>query len=302
MKDSLLEIAFRLVRKVGGALSRMGLGRVPLFVDAYRLILRMASPSGERRITVNEYRMAVRLKRKGGFGDTGVPLVLDGQWEPLTTRYFKGLVKPGMRVVDVGANIGYYTLLAAKLVGPEGKVWAFEPEDENFADLHGNVLLNGYQNVVLLRKAVSDRDGRANLYISKDSGGHSLVRHRYAVRRKAARVRTVRLDSVIPEGVDIIKSDTEGNDIAVLRGGRRLLESNNDIKLILEFHATLLGAQYADELVSLLSAYGFKYAYILDDWEMVVKGGTLQELGRVGKTYKHAPNVLCSKTEIGERF
>ena len=96
-----------------------------------------------------------------------------GVYEPLETRIFKRLINRNDVVFDVGANIGYYTLIATKLVGEKGRVFAFEPEPTNFSLLEKNVKLNGYKNVVLMQKAVLNKTGKTKLYLHRTAGGHS---------------------------------------------------------------------------------------------------------------------------------
>lgn len=81
-------------------------------------------------------------------------LSIHGIYEPLETELAKKEVKKGNVVLDIGANIGYYTLIFAKLVGEDGKVFAFEPDPTNFALLKKNVEMNGYKNVMFVQKAV----------------------------------------------------------------------------------------------------------------------------------------------------
>ena len=92
-------------------------------------------------------------------------------WEKLTTEKFKEVVREGDVVVDLGANMGYFTLLAARLVGKEGKVYAFEPEPINYSLLVKNVELNGYDNVVTVPKAVSHQSGIVRLFRSDEDIG-----------------------------------------------------------------------------------------------------------------------------------
>jgi FkbM family methyltransferase len=87
---------------------------------------------------------------------------------------FKGIVKEGMVVVDIGANIGYYTLIAAKLVGKSGIVYVFEPMPSNYECLCKNIEVNGYTNVVLIQKAVSNKYGIAKVWFEKDWSGSFL--------------------------------------------------------------------------------------------------------------------------------
>jgi FkbM family methyltransferase len=92
-------------------------------------------------------------------------------FEPFETEWLENLVRPGDTVFDIGAHIGFYTLLLARLVGPAGKVLAFEPDPANFALLQQNVVLNRYANVALYNLALSSQAGSAALFLSGDNAG-----------------------------------------------------------------------------------------------------------------------------------
>ena len=79
--------------------------------------------------------------------------------------FFVRNIRPGNRVLDLGANVGLFTLLFARCVGPSGMVYAFEPGPLSTALLTANVILNGYQNVIIERAAVTDRSGDVSLYV-----------------------------------------------------------------------------------------------------------------------------------------
>src|SRR6266849_3549362 len=100
-----------------------------------------------------------------------------GVWEPSVTQFIQGLLGPGAGFVDVGAHQGYYSLLASRVVGPTGHVFAFEPESFNFSRLSENVALNNATNVTAIRQAVGDYTGRAVLHTAgvRGSGSHSLA-------------------------------------------------------------------------------------------------------------------------------
>jgi len=107
-----------------------------------------------------------------GEGDP-LNISIEGVWEESSTKIFKNSINEGDIVVDVGASIGYFTLLAAKLVGNKGKVFAFEPGPENFKILKKNVEVNKYDNVILEQKSVSDINGKINLNFTDHIGFHS---------------------------------------------------------------------------------------------------------------------------------
>jgi FkbM family methyltransferase len=167
-------------------------------------------------------------------------LLLDGEWESWITRVFLESVGPGMTVVDVGANIGYYTLLAARAVGPSGKVWAFEPEPGNCRLMAKSVEINGFSETVrVIPKALSDREGTAELHL--DTGmhqaSHSLFAGMVDNPSESVTVEVTTLDDVLEPGtrVDVMKLDAEGAEPLVFAGMQRVLADNPDILLIMEF-------------------------------------------------------------------
>jgi FkbM family methyltransferase len=173
-------------------------------------------------------------------GSDYIDLLKGEGYEKGTTKVFTELVKEGMNVVDMGANIGYYTLLAARRVGPHGRVYAFEPEPQNFKLLAENIRLNGYENVVAVQKAVSNETGAAALFLSlRGSGSHSLLPSRDYGKETIA-IETVTLDEFFEkEGsptIQVIKMDVEGWEIEALGGMRRLLMRNSPLKMIVEFY------------------------------------------------------------------
>lgn len=139
-------------------------------------------------------------------------------WEPLETRIIEGRVGEGDVVVDVGANIGYYTLLLSQLVGEGGHVFAFEPEPTNFALLTQNVSLNDRENVTLVNAAVADTSGRLPLYLAGENKGDHRLFDSPEETRDSVLVDVVRLDAYFaeyPRALDFIKIDIQGSEGAV---------------------------------------------------------------------------------------
>lgn len=202
--------------------------------------------------------------------------------EKVTTEFFKKNIKERDTVVDLGANIGYFTLLAAKLVGPEGKVYAFEPEPKNFSYLKKNVEINSYSQVSINQKAVSNKNGKTQLYIcSYDTGHHTINKYdgidAYSRGRfteeKAIEIETVTLDSFL-EGktnhVDVIKMDVEGAEMLALLGMDKTLRKNDKIKMFIEFFPLLIekmGSSPEKFIHKLLKDYQFSIFVIPDDYD-----------------------------------
>ncbi len=165
-------------------------------------------------------------------------MVLTGQHEGWETPLFAALCEPGMTVVDVGANVGYYTVLASERVGPSGRVVAFEPDPTNYALLVRNVTTNGCRNVVTVQKAVSDRIGSARLFLHPwNWGGHSLQGGEGALQDPIC-VDTTTLDSYFDDGrsrIDMLKIDVEGSEALVLDGAQRMLGEQRVDRIMMEF-------------------------------------------------------------------
>ena len=148
-------------------------------------------------------------------------LVGSGVWEPVTTHLIKDLVNPGMHVLDVGANFGYYTLLLAQQVGPTGRVWAFEPVSMFRNQLLWHLERNRFSDrVTVVPYGLSDRCSTSPISVSASSATLHAVDT--ASRPESIELRP--LDEVVPElgidRIDFVKSDIDGHEPWFLDGGR----------------------------------------------------------------------------------
>jgi FkbM family methyltransferase len=155
-----------------------------------------------------------------------------------------------MTVVDLGANIGVYTLLAASLVGEQGRVYAFEPDPDNYALLVKNVEANGYHNVVCRQQAVSDRSGEAPLFKGEYGVSHSLSTFAAVDPGLSRTVATTSLDDFFRgQGwppVDFIKMNIEGWECFVIRGMKGVLDRSGNLKMMLEFYPDIISKMGVD--------------------------------------------------------
>lgn len=222
-----------LVRSVIRPLYNKGVGRLPPIRFLYDFVW---SALGRGTVTVRVQSSLLRLDLRDRL--VSRILYLTGVYEQGETRLFKSLVKPGMVVVDIGAHIGYYTLLAARLVGPEGKVFALEPERHNFDLLLQNIALNGYSNVVALNMAVSDRNSRVYLLLNKEGnqGGHRISGA--VTGNEGIMVDAITLDELMRRyevNPNVIKMDIEGHEFHALQGMRETITQTPGLSLITEF-------------------------------------------------------------------
>ena len=172
-------------------------------------------------------------------GTTNAGYIL-GTTEPDTQKALELLVKPGMTIYDVGANVGFLTIIAARLIGPEGCVVCFEPQSENVRRLQHNASLNGFGQIMIRREALGAIDGEAEFCFSSEPGWGKLAKFGapgQEVRREQVAIR--RLDSVTPElrPPQLIKIDVEGAETDVLKGGAETLRTHRPL-LLIELHKT----------------------------------------------------------------
>jgi len=145
----------------------------------------------------------------------------EGLWEPYESQLILGLLRPGDVFVDVGANIGYFSILGASAVGSEGRVFAFEPDPDNFALLDANVALNGFQQrVSSVHGGLADASGAGRLYLSENNLGDHQI---YAGdgERESLGITLYHGSDFLQtklSKIDLIKIDTQGSETAVIAG------------------------------------------------------------------------------------
>lgn len=157
-------------------------------------------------------------------------------WEPLEVGAMKSLLRPGDNAIDLGAHIGYFSLLMARIVGSEGRVWSFEPDRSNYRILKANIELNRYRNIVAENAAVGSSSGILSLFRSAtNSGDHRVVPAEEE--RERVRVRSVSLDDYYKDGPSIafMKMDVQGVEPEVIRGATRFLSDNPKLIFLSEF-------------------------------------------------------------------
>ncbi|HEX2781680.1 MAG TPA: FkbM family methyltransferase [Gemmatimonadaceae bacterium] len=169
-------------------------------------------------------------------------LELRGSWEPTITALLRRYVPEGGVFIDVGANIGYYSLLASSWVGDSGRVIAFEPLAQTFARLLRHIEMNGAKNVVPLRLACAASAGARRMLTFADSGWSHLATGGTEGEQVEATTIDDTIASLNPARVDVLKIDAEGADFEVLRGARRTLEHFRPTVLMETHHLHRFGA------------------------------------------------------------
>lgn len=225
----------------------------------------------------------------------GYPLILDnrdvgmtptivktGEWEPELGEVYRALLKPGMRCVEIGAHVGYFTLLAAGLVGGEGKVYAFEPNLSTFDFLIRNIRLNNVGYVCeAFSVGISDQEGEAIFHaFERNQGSSSLsalpkqILNELLETPKEINVHLQTLDSIKPlqkERIDFVKIDAEGAEFKILKGGNHFFKNCLSPNAVVAMEVNPPALQGADssvqELYELIREYGF-HTYRLEEYQI----------------------------------
>lgn len=206
-------------------------------------------------------------------------LMTDGFWEIWITQAMAKCLKPGMVAVDIGANLGYYTILMGRAVGPSGRVYAFEPNQHFVELLTKSLNVCGLaQQTRIDTRAVFSTTGemvtfsipaglQANAAIVDGTGealNASLMGHGEASGARTVGVETVRLDDAVSGKVDFVKVDAEGAEREIWRGMSAVVSKNKDIQIFLEFNGNRYGAE-APAFLDEIEAAGFKLGYVDHD-------------------------------------
>lgn len=194
-------------------------------------------------------------------------MMITGMWERFNTDLFHRILKPGDVFVDVGANFGYFSMLAGMLVGAKGKLYAFEPIPRVFELLTKSLKANGFLQgkAKVYQMAVSDKAEQIELhYKDGDFSGGSLYIPESRVKQEnfsTTVVTTTTLDAVgIEEPVDFIKIDAEGSESKIIEGMSELIGNSPNLKILLEYNEAYINKhQPVASFKEKLKAFGFYF-------------------------------------------
>ena len=200
-----------------------------------------------------------------------------GTWERRYMELFCSKIKEGDVVVDVGAYIGYFSLLASERVGDKGCVYAFEPVPRNFERLMRNLRINKVRNIKAYNFGLSDKEEILHIYVPKSNPGEATLHQKsYSEITKGVKTEKIRVEvRLIPfdhfyedynlDRIDVVKIDVEGAELKVLKGMENTLSQNN-CKLFMEINVPLLNlfGTSMEDLFEFLVDLGFKTCFLVD--------------------------------------
>ncbi len=269
------------MKRIYGKLKGKGLSR--LFPTNFFAKLAVRNMEGDYTANVQGFKMTVPIRQAHG-----MVLYLKGIYEPAVTKFVKFFLREGMNFVDVGACLGYYSLLASHIVKTRGIVLAFEPETENLAYLYENISFSSYNNIVVNEKAASDKVGKMVLNVSKHIGCHSLLYSKLSGHDdftiQPQNVETVPVDRCI-DRIDMIKIDVEGWEYFVLKGIESFLSLNDySITVIMEHCPSLLqeNPEIGAKLMEFLDSFAHKI-YVIDPKKNKLQPHSVEEIGALNE-------------------
>lgn len=236
------KMLFLLFNKVTGSLLNKNLGKIPGLIYSHDKIYDLINPHDLILVHTPQCKLYVNSDDKG----VAPSLFKKGVYNTYQTDLFKKFIRKDTILLDIGANVGYFTLIAAGII-EDGKVYSFEPENNNYEILLKNIELNGFKNIVPLRKAVSNSNGVTKLFKDKKNFGcHSLSKGNVHENNGFIEVETIALDSFLEkinfdhnrsnsnESNIFVKLDVQGFESFVLEGAENLLKQSN-IVMMMEF-------------------------------------------------------------------
>ena len=230
----------------------------------------------------------------------GLALSIFKIYEPNQTEIVKKYVHEGDIVIDIGAHVGYYTLLMAQLVGENGKVYSFEPDPVNFQLLKKSVEINGFENVVLIQKAVSNITDKVKLFLGDDDSAiNRIYDAKLGDAKESIDVESVTIDEYFKENdelVNFIKIDSEGSEVKIINGMKQFLSRNQELVMMTEFFPFLIkkSGDEPNQYLKSLEKSGFSLYNILDKNEKTNKINSENFL-ESGINSEYCTNLLCIK-------
>ena len=229
--------------------------------------------------------------------DLITPYVLLEQqdWFEDEIKFVRRLLKPGQKVIDIGANYGVYSLSMARTVGPTGCVWAFEPASSTARLLAEGIAVNGFTHVVLERSALSSTCGTAQLFLNENSELNTLVPGKQSSSAHET-VPLVTLDECMERygwrDIEFMKIDAEGEEASILKGGKRFFA---ELSPLVQYEIKA-GADLHIELVQDFAALGY------DSYRLVPGLDLLVSFDAESTPDGYLLNLFCCKQDCVERL
>lgn len=282
---------FKLIAKY---IAKLGLGKSQKVVNLYEEILsKMGNGIRSDFIIMDGQKLFLDKE------DSLMLSIKNNDHELTEIKFLKQIIKNGDTVLDLGANIGVYTLIFAKLVGKSGHVFAFEPDPTNFEILSKNVKENKHENVTLVQKAVSEKNDRIKLFVSKrNHASHRIFDSEE--KRNSIEVDVITLDTYfkkIKNPINFIKMDVEGVEGATLLGASNIIKNSKDLVIMMEYFPKWIRkyGMNPEEILDSLIEKKFKLFNINQKERKIFPINLKNFVKEYNEQKKNYTNVLCVK-------
>ena len=221
-------------------------------------------------------------------------------YAPFHKQFVKKIIQKDDVVIDIGAHIGYYTLLFSELVGEKGEVFSFEPVIESFELLEKNIKENNFTNVTAIQKAVSNETKLTKLFLTPNATTHKISNKHPS--SEYIDVHSITLDEYFKEfdrNVNFIKCVSQGADFAVIQGMQKLLKKMDNLKIMIAFsppRLTEFGSDPSEFLKTLVDSNFFIYEV---NWNKEIFLTTSEQLLKKYTLEKNnATYIFCTKEKL----
>jgi len=282
---------FKLIAKY---IAKLGLGKSQKVVNLYEEILsKMGNGIRSDFIIMDGQKLFLDKE------DSLMLSIKNNDHELTEIKFLKQIIKNGDTVLDLGANIGVYTLIFAKLVGKSGHVFAFEPDPTNFEILSKNVKENKHENVTLVQKAVSEKNDKIKLFVSKrNHASHRIFDSEE--KRNSIEVDVITLDTYFKKNknpINFIKMDVEGVEGATLLGASNIIKNSKDLVIMMEYFPKWIRkyGMNPEEILDSLIEKKFKLFNINQKERKIFPINLKNFVKEYNEQKKNYTNVLCVK-------
>lgn len=273
----------RLMTSIWSVARKLGVNRTPL---------RLIRPKSVR-IQLDDYVLEVPRLFFGRYAH--------GSYEPVTQTSFRRYLRPGMNVLDVGAHIGAFTMLASAIVGSGGRVHAIEPFDQSLFYLRRNLIHNHAHNVMVHAVAAGSENRIRYFHVTGSSDSNSFFSHPNTETLHTVEVMEKPLDEIVEGPVHAAKIDVEGAELLVLDGMKRILAENSPFILWVEWMPSCMRNAGFDPLAlpEKLAELGFDRIEVLNDRNETTEG--LEDVAERVRSGKLPANWYVNLLAIRER-
>lgn len=268
IKNAVIKIDKNIIQRIQKSVKEHGIFCLGRFIIVFLYFLKrffreyiplkylyFISSNGEIVRNIKSNKMVLDLK------DLGISreLALYRIHEKNSTKQFEKILRPGMKIVEVGANIGYFALIEAKLIREQGYIYAFEPSPYNLSFLKRNIKLNNYHNIEVFQKAIGAENTKSRFFIADKCNLSAFIKREGTVDN--IDVEIIKLDDFLKnKKVDFIRMDIEGYEKEALKGLENTLSKKDAPKyLFIEIHSVFLHKKNssAEEIIKYLEKSGY---------------------------------------------